>query len=83
MPEQKQKRINAGLRVAVQRGQTVIRPTPAQRLAAIAQILQAVDARCMAADGPVTLTRLEITDEELRRIYVFATESTFPLRGHT
>jgi hypothetical protein len=47
--------------------------TPTQRLRAIAQILEDVDNRCMAVDGPVDQTRDEITDEEYRRIYVLAT----------
>lgn len=72
-------RRSAGLHVAVVRGQTVIKPTPAQRLAAIAEILELVDMRCEAADGPVPATRLEITDDELRRIYVLATQTSFAL----
>lgn len=43
-----------------------------QRLDAIAEILEIVDNRCAAADGPVTKTRHEITDEEYRRIYKLA-----------
>lgn len=46
--------------------------TDKQRLNEIAQILEWVDNRCMAADGPVTLTKDEITTEELRRIYQLA-----------
>lgn len=42
------------------------------RLQKIAAIIQAVDDRCIASDGPVTKTRLEITDAELRTIYRLA-----------
>ena len=39
---------------------------------AIKEVIEAVDNRCIAADGPVTPTRLEITDEELQLIYRLA-----------
>ena len=42
------------------------------RLDGIVQIIEAVDRRCMAADGPVPKTREEITDEEMRAIYKLA-----------
>ena len=42
------------------------------RLDGIVQIIEAVDRRCTAADGPVLKTREEITDEELRAIYKLA-----------
>lgn len=42
------------------------------RLEQIAGILDSVDRRCMAVDGPVTATRHEITDDELRQIYLLA-----------
>jgi hypothetical protein len=42
------------------------------RLNKIAAIIEGVDGRAMAADGPVTKTRHEITDEEYRRIYFLA-----------
>jgi hypothetical protein len=48
------------------------RLTYRRRLELIAELLEAVDNRCMAVDGPVTPTRLEITDKELQRIYVLA-----------
>lgn len=35
----------------------------------ITQTIEAVDNRCMAADGPVTKTRHEMTDDEMRDIY--------------
>lgn len=38
----------------------------------IQDILESVDQRCMAADGPVTSTNEEITAKELRRIYITA-----------
>lgn len=40
-----------------------------KRLRDIRSIIESVENRCMAADGPVTNTRDEMTDEELRRIY--------------
>ncbi len=42
-------------------------------LDSIAAIIEAVDDRAMAADGPVTPTRLEMTDREMREIYRLAT----------
>lgn len=51
-------------------------PTTEQRLAArlarIAQIIESADHRAMAADGPVTKTRDEMTDDEFRQIYQLA-----------
>lgn len=41
----------------------------AVRLRRIAQIIDAVDRRCMAADGAVTDTRQEMTADELHEIY--------------
>jgi len=35
----------------------------------IARTIEAIDHRCMAADGPVTPTLEEATYQELRRIY--------------
>ena len=49
-------------------------PTPTQRLAAIAEIIDAVDDRCTAADGPVTRTCDEMTDDEMREIYNLAVQ---------
>lgn len=40
-----------------------------QRLKEIHDIIDLVEQRCLAADGPVTKTHDEITDEELREIY--------------
>jgi len=42
------------------------------RLDRIAQIIEAVDRRCMAADGCVTQTKDEITTKELRQIFKLA-----------
>lgn len=56
-----------------------ISPKYAQRRAVklhaqkIAEVLESIDNRCMAADGPVTPTRDEITGDELRDLYVAAT----------
>ena len=46
--------------------------TDAQRLKRIVQIIVDIDTRCMAADGPVTPTLREMTEDELRRIYALA-----------
>ncbi len=43
-----------------------------RRLTQIAQIIEAVDDRCLAADGPVTPTNQEITIDEIRKIYRLA-----------
>lgn len=40
-----------------------------KRLKEIHGIIDVVEQRCLAADGPVTKTHNEITDEELRQIY--------------
>jgi hypothetical protein len=47
-----------------------------ERLRQIKGIIDAVENRCMAADGPVTNTRYEMSDDELRRIYRLAGGST-------
>ena len=39
------------------------------RLLQIHGVIDVVEQRCLAADGPVTKTHDEITDNELRRIY--------------
>jgi hypothetical protein len=46
------------------------------RLLSIKEIIDGIENRCMAADGPVTNTRDEMTDEELRRIYRLAGGTT-------
>ncbi len=43
--------------------------TPADRFC---ELLEAIDTRCMAADGPVTPTLQEATADELRKLYFFA-----------
>ena len=60
MPDQEIERLRAALR------QTRM------SLDCIVEIIEAVDNRCLAVDGPVTPTRLEMTDEELRDIFVSA-----------
>jgi len=42
------------------------------RLDKIRDIIEDVDNRCMAVDGPVTPTEREITAAELKRIYKLA-----------
>lgn len=42
------------------------------RLARIVKIIEDVDRRCMAADGPVTHTNDEISLSEIREIYGLA-----------
>jgi hypothetical protein len=44
------------------------------RLRRIAEIIEAVDRRCMATDGPVTPTLEEVTQEEISEIYTLASE---------
>lgn len=36
------------------------------------ELLESIDTRCAAADGPVAPTLSEATPDELRRLYVFA-----------
>lgn len=45
---------------------------PETRLERIAQIIESIDDRCLASDGPVTETRLEMTPEEMKDIYRLA-----------
>ena len=46
--------------------------TPTQRLAMISAIIEAVDNRCMAVDGPVSKTLAEMTEDEIQQIYRWA-----------
>ena len=46
------------------------------RMREIAAIIENVDRRCEAVDGPVTQTNHEITNRELKRIYDLANELT-------
>lgn len=45
---------------------------PTTRLKMIASIIEAVDNRCAAADGPVTPTLKEMTQAEISEIYALA-----------
>lgn len=45
---------------------------PGDRLKRIAGVIETVDQRCLAVDGPVPKTRELITDDELREIYRLA-----------
>ncbi len=45
---------------------------PVMRLVRIAEIIEAVDSRRMALDGPVTPTLQEMTPDELSEIYKLA-----------
>ena len=51
----------------------------------IQYIIDGVELRCAAADGPVTPTHAEITDAEIKRIYTAAlkikAESSRPVDG--
>lgn len=51
------------------------------RLTQIAHIIELVDQRCLCADGPVANTRDEMTDQEMRQIYLLATGKRFKLGG--
>ena len=51
-------------------------PAAGARLAEIARIIEYVDNRCLAADGPVTKTRHEMTDDEMRAIYALAKDGS-------
>ncbi len=46
--------------------------TPKERLEHIVEIIESVDQRCMAADGPVTPTLNEMRQEEISEIYELA-----------
>ena len=41
-------------------------------------LLETIDNRAMAGDGPVTPTRIEATDKELRQLYLLAKAITAP-----
>lgn len=47
-------------------------PSQKERLRRIAEIIEIVDHRCVAADGPVTPTLQEMTQQELTDIYRLA-----------
>jgi hypothetical protein len=48
------------------------------RLNTIVNIIETVDRRCEAADGPVPSTREEMTDVEMRQIYKLARGTAKP-----
>lgn len=48
------------------------RMTPSSRLAAIKEVIEAVDNRCMAVDGPVPSTLDEMSQAEIAEIYRLA-----------
>ena len=48
--------------------------TNEERLKRIAEIIERVDNRCMAVDGPVTPTLDEMSPDELREIYNLASQ---------
>lgn len=48
------------------------RLTPSQRLKRITEIIESVDHRALAADGPVTPTLEEMTQKEMSEIYRLA-----------
>jgi hypothetical protein len=58
--------------VAGQAARSILRIPAAARLGEIARIIEAVDNRCMASDGPVTPTLSEMTQDEISRIYALA-----------
>lgn len=55
------------------------------KLRAVAQayvsMIETVENRCMAVDGPVTPTHKEITDDELRKVYALAADALGLPRG--
>jgi len=48
--------------------------TDKEKLKRIAEIIERVDNRCMAVDGPVTPTLLEMSQDEITEIYKLAEE---------
>ena len=50
-----------------------VRDALAELPTTVIDVIHSVEQRCMAADGPVTPTCDEITDKELRKMYVAAT----------
>lgn len=51
-----------------------------ERLRMIAAIIERVDNRAIAADGPVTPTREEITTDEIKAIYGLAMGTIVPFQ---
>lgn len=58
-----------------------MRQTMLDHLSAIAQVIEGVDNRAMACDGPVLPTRYVMTDDEMRRIYAHSKMDVAALRG--
>lgn len=58
----------------------VRRKTPKQACQEIVAIIEAVENRCMAADGPVTHTLEEMDEGEITQIYKLALWATRPPR---
>ena len=52
------------------------------RLRRIREIIEAVDNRCAAVDGPVTPTLQEMKQEEISAIYTLAGGMSIPRSGH-
>jgi hypothetical protein len=48
--------------------------TDAEKLKRIAEIIERVDNRCMAVDGPVTPTLQEMSQDEISEIYLLASQ---------
>lgn len=53
-------------------GKPIMSMKLSERLERIAAIIEAVDSRCMAADGPVTPTLQEMRQDEISEIYALA-----------
>lgn len=58
------------------------RDADARRLAAIRAIIEQVDARCAAADGPVPPTLKEMTQDEISTIYALSRRKPASWRPH-
>ena len=72
MSEEKTRTLTSGRKpLAVIRTVRYVYPGT-ERLKKIAAIIEAVDHRCMAADGPVTPTNQEISLSEVQEIYKLA-----------
>lgn len=53
-------------------GKPIMAMQLSERLERIAEIIEAVDNRCMAVDGPVSPTLSEMTQAEISEIYALA-----------
>lgn len=72
--DERMARLSEAKRVAAAKDAEIARLS--DRLKRIAEIIWDVDGRCMAADGPVTNTRDEMTDDELREIWYLVRDVT-------